>query len=322
MTFASARVRGGLIAGAGLGRLSAMRYVLGIDAGGTKTVGLLAGEDGRVVAEARSTGANLQTQGELEVEKVFDHIIETLGRDHPISAVCLGIAGVDRPHDENVIRSILRRLGHRERVRVVNDAAVALVAGAPERVGIVVLAGTGSIAFGADPAGHTARSGGYGFLLADEGSGYWLGHQILRAAVRSADGRGPKTRLEGLVFDAFQVSTVADLIPHVYEKGLPKARIAALAPLVEHARAAGDETAVGLLEQAGQELALAARSVHSQLDFAGQAFPVVLAGGVFKAAPTLPEALARHLDLPGARPAPLTLEPAMGAVFLALDLLK
>src|SRR5215475_14528728 len=73
------------------------RYVLGIDAGGTKTVGLLADESGRVVAEARGTGANLQTQGELEVEKVFDGLIETLGRDHPISAVCLGIAGVDRP---------------------------------------------------------------------------------------------------------------------------------------------------------------------------------------------------------------------------------
>src|SRR5207249_4920004 len=121
-----------------------MRYVLGIDAGGTKTVGLLADEQGRLVAEARGGGANLQTQGELEVEKVFDGIIETLGRDHTISAVCLGIAGVDRPHDEAVIRGILRRLGHRDGVRVVNDATIALAAGAPGRVGIVVLAGTGS----------------------------------------------------------------------------------------------------------------------------------------------------------------------------------
>ena len=91
-----------------------MRYVLGIDAGGTKTVGLLADEQGRVVAEARGGGANLQTQGELEVEKVFDGLIETLGRDHTISALCLGIAGVDRPHDESVIRGILRRLGYRD----------------------------------------------------------------------------------------------------------------------------------------------------------------------------------------------------------------
>lgn len=299
-----------------------MRYVLGIDAGGTKTIGLLADEQGRVIAEARGGGANLQTHGELEVEKVFDGITETLGRDHTISAVCLGIAGVDRPHDEAVIRGILRRLGHRDGVRVVNDAAIALAAGAPARVGIVVLAGTGSIAFGADLSGRTARSAGYGFLLADEGSGYWLGHQMLRAAVRSFDGRGPKTLLEPLVFEAFEVSTVADLVPRVYEKGLPKHRIAALAPLVERARLSGDAVATELVEQAGRELALAARGVHRQLDFRGEPFPVVLAGGVFKAVPMLPEPLARHLDLPGARPSLLAAEPACGAVALALDLLR
>jgi N-acetylglucosamine kinase-like BadF-type ATPase len=299
-----------------------MRYVLGIDAGGTKTVGLLADEQGRIVAEARGGGANLQTQGELEVEKVFDDIIETLGRDHTISAVCLGIAGVDRPHDEAVIRGILRRLGYREGVRVVNDATVALAAGAPERVGIVVLAGTGSIAFGADRHGRTARAGGFGFLLADEGSGYWLGHQILRDAVRSADGRGPKTLLEPLVFEAFGVGSVPDLIPHVYEKGLPKHRIAELASLAEHARARGDPIAAELVERAGQELALAARAVHRQIDLGREPFPVVLAGGVFKACPTLPEILSRHLELPGAQPRLLAAEPATGAVALALDLLR
>jgi N-acetylglucosamine kinase len=299
-----------------------MRYVLGIDAGGTKTVGLLADEQGRIVAEARGGGANLQTQGELEVEKVFDGIIETLGRDHTISAVCLGLAGVDRPHDEAVIRGILRRLGYRDGVKVVNDARVALAAGAPGRVGIVVLSGTGSIAFGADPTGRTARSGGYGFLLADEGSGYWLGHQILRAAVRSADGRGPKTLLEPLVFEAFGVGTVTDLIPHVYEKGLPKHRIAALAPLVERARTRGDALGAELVERAGEELALAARAVHRQIDFGREPFPVVLAGGVFRACPSLAENLSRRLDLPGAQPTLLATEPATGAVALALDLLK
>jgi N-acetylglucosamine kinase len=299
-----------------------MRYVLGIDAGGTKTVGLLADEHGRVVAEARGGGANLQTQGELEVEKVFDGLIDTLGHDHTISALCLGIAGVDRPHDEAVIRGILRRLGYRDGVRVVNDATVALAAGAPERVGIVVLAGTGSIAFGADRTGRTARSGGYGFLLADEGSGYWLGHQILRAVVRSADGRGPNTLLEPLVFEAFGVGSVPDLIPHVYEKGLPKHRIAALAPLVEEARARGDALAVELVDRAGRELALAARAVHRRIDLGHAPFPVVLAGGVFKACPTLHETLSRHLELPGAQPTLLATEPASGAVALALDLLK
>jgi N-acetylglucosamine kinase-like BadF-type ATPase len=299
-----------------------MRYVVGIDAGGTKTVGLLADETGTVVAEARGMGANLQTDGELQVEKVFDEIMEALSRHHPVSAVCLGIAGVDRPHDESVIRSILRRLGHRESARVVNDGAIALVAGAPGRVGVVVLAGTGSICYGADRSGRTARAGGYGFLLADEGSGYWLGHQALRAAVRAADGRGPETRLQGLVFEALGVTSVAELIPRVYEKGLPKYRIAALAGLVQMAHDKGDAAAAELIDGAGRELALAGRSVARQLQLGDEPYPVVLAGGVFKGCPSVVDSLTRHLELPNARPALLTVEPARGAVALALDLLR
>ena len=299
-----------------------MRYVVGIDAGGTKTVGLLADETGTVVAEARGTGANLQTDGELNVEKVFDEIMQTLSREHPVSAVCLGIAGVDRPHDEAVIRGILRRLGHRETARVVNDGAIALVAGAPGRVGVVILAGTGSICYGADRAGRTARAGGYGFLLADEGSGYWLGHQLLRAAVRAADGRGPETLLQRLVFESLAVASVAELIPRVYEKGLPKPRIAALASLVQDAHDQGDSVAGTLIEDAGRELGLAARSVARQLQLGDEPYPVVLAGGVFKGCPSVVDSLTRQLDLPAARPSLLTVEPARGAVSLALDLLK
>ena len=299
-----------------------MRYVIGIDAGGTKTVGLLADETGQVVAEERGSGANLQTHGELEVEKVFDDIVEALAQGRTISAVGLGIAGVDRPHDEAVIRGILRRLGHREKVRVVNDAAIALMAGAPDGVGIVVLAGTGSISYGQDRSGQSARAGGFGFLLADEGSGYWLGHQALRATVRAADGRGPATRIMPIVFEALEVSSVSELVPIVYEKGLPKHRIAALASVVQRAHDEGDTVAAGLIESGARELALAARAVERQLALGDGPFPVVLAGGAFKACPSMVAPLEKHLDLPGARPALLEAEPARGAVRLALDLLK
>lgn len=298
-----------------------MRYVLGIDAGGTKTVGLLADEAGNVVGEARGGGANLQTHGELEVEKVFDGILEELRARHPVSAVCLGIAGVDRPHDERVVRDILRRLGFRESARVVNDATIALAAGAPEGRGIVVLAGTGSIAFGVDEQGRTARAGGHGFLLADEGSGYWLGHQALRAVVRAADGRGPETHLRPLVFASLGIERLPELIPVVYERGLPKYRIAALAPLVQKARDAGDRVAGGLVETAAHELALAARAVARELAFA-RPFALVLAGGAFKACPDLAPLMADRLEMPLARPALLDGEPARGAVRLALELLR
>lgn len=299
-----------------------MHHVLGLDAGGTKTVGLLADEAGNVLAEARGSGANLQTHGELEVEKVFHDVIEQLAALQPIDAVCLGIAGVDRPRDEAVIRGILRRLGHRERATVVNDAVVALIAGAPERYGIVILAGTGSIAYGLDAKGRSARAGGYGYILADEGSGYWLGREALRAAVRAADGRGPKTLLIDLIFETLQVGSLAELVPLVYERGMPKYQVAALASQVERARAEGDVASTEILAEAARELSLSARSVARQLGFAGEMFPVVLAGGAFRACPTLPRLVEEALDLPGARPRLLQVEPARGAVALALDLLK
>src|ERR671914_298129 len=127
-------------------------HVLGIDAGGTKTVCLLADGTGTVLAEARGGGANLQAHGELEVEKVLHHVMDTaLGsRDARPVAICLGIAGVDRPQDAEAVRGIMRRIGAKARTLVVNDALVALVAGAGagDTPGVVIIAGTGSIAYG------------------------------------------------------------------------------------------------------------------------------------------------------------------------------
>ena len=120
-------------------------HVLGIDAGGTKTVCLLADEDGIVLAEARGGGANLQAVGELEVEKVLHHVMEMAIGDREIrpEAICLGIAGVDRPQDSDAVRGIMKRIGFKVRTLVVNDALVALTAGAGDAPGVVVIAGTG-----------------------------------------------------------------------------------------------------------------------------------------------------------------------------------
>src|SRR5262245_17313898 len=157
--------------------------VLGIDAGGTKTVCLLADDRGQVLAESRASGANLQVMGELEVEKVLHQVMEETLGDHDFrpDAICLGIAGVDRPEDAAAVQSIMRRSGPRRRTPVVNDALVALVAGAGDQPGVVVISGTGSIAYGRDGAGHASRAGGWGYLLGDEGGGFWIGRAALSA---------------------------------------------------------------------------------------------------------------------------------------------
>jgi glucosamine kinase len=299
-----------------------MPYVIGIDAGGTKTVGLLADESEKVISKAISGGANLLVKGELAVEKVLFDVIESLEAPEPAAALCLGIAGVGQPGGEQVIQDVLRRLGQRQPVRVVNDALVALVAGAPTGIGIVVVAGTGSIAYGVDPKGHEARAGGWGYLLGDEGSAFWLGHYAVRHAIRAADGRGVATTLYPLICEKLGVSEPTELVEWFYDQELSRNRVADLASLVEKASADGDTAAETLMDQAAKHLASAARAVSNHLDFPGK-HPIVLAGGAFKACPSLAPRITKLLaDLPDVEVKLLQVEPAMGAVTLALELLR
>jgi N-acetylglucosamine kinase-like BadF-type ATPase len=297
-------------------------HVLGIDAGATKTVCLLADGEGRIIGEARAGGANLQAEGELGVEKILHAVMDeaTNGATPEVGAVCLGMAGVDRDPDMEVVRGIMRRIAARTRTVVVNDALVALVAGVGEAAGIVIISGTGSIAYGRNSRERAARAGGWGHILGDEGSGYWIGRQALRAVARAADGRGPATTLTERVLNHFEVARAADLIGEVYERERRHHVLAQLARVVQRARDDGDEMATAILEQAARELVTAARSVAERLRMGEDAFTFLLAGGVFTGVPWLVEELKRRLPAiaPRARVERLEVEPALGAVRLAL----
>jgi N-acetylglucosamine kinase len=300
-----------------------MLHVLGLDAGGTKTVCLLADEQGNVVGEARRGGANLQASGELEVEKVLHGVMTDAIGDRRIvpATICLGIAGVDRPGDFTVVRGIMARIGYQARVLVVNDALVALEAGAPGQPGVVVISGTGSISYGRNAAGEAARSGGWGYVLGDEGSGYWIGRAALRAVLRESDRRGPLTALTGLLLHHFGVAHPQGLIHEVYTTNLKPAAIGALAQCVQAAFSEGDAVAIGILRGAANELEAAALSVARRLDLIGQPFVFILAGGIFRAVPWVQQELERRLPLaaPLSRVELLDREPARGAVALALQ---
>ncbi len=300
-----------------------MLHVLGIDAGGTKTVCLLADEHGTVVAEARRGGANLQAVGELEVEKVLHDVMDEAigGRDVRPAAICLGIAGVDRQDDAAVVKSIMKRIGYQARVLVVNDALVALEAGAPGLPGVVVISGTGSISYGRNAAGQAARSGGWGYVLGDEGSGYWIGRAALRAVLRQSDHRGPETVLSTLLLEHFGIRRAQELIHEVYHTNLRPSAIGSLAQCVQAAFTQGDAVAIGILRGAADELEASALSVTGRLGMSGQAFPYILAGGIFRAVPWLEAELERRLPVssPQASVRLLDREPAAGAVALALQ---
>ena len=297
-------------------------HVLGIDAGGTKTVALLADADGRILGEGRAGAANLQTEGELEVEKTLHTAIEnaTDGQHLTVTAVCLGMAGVDRQDDAGVIRGVMRRLGFRSNPLIVNDALIALVAGAGSSPGVVVISGTGSIAYGVSQQGVAARAGGWGPTLADEGSGYWIGRRALAAVMRDADGRGPQTELTPLVLQHFSLPRPQALVAEIYHQPQGRRAIASLGTVVDRARENGDPVAIDIMRNAAEELALAAASVISQLDMRGEQFPIVLAGGMLKESAWLSGDVRRRLAevAPRAIVGPLTEQPAVGAVRLAL----
>src|SRR5690349_12879247 len=254
-------------------------HVLGIDAGGTKTVCLLADESGTILSEARGPGANLHAAGELAVEKVLHDVMERAIGDRAIvpAAICLGIAGVDRDDEAQVVRAMMRRIGYKSRIVVVNDALIALVAGAGDNPGVVVIAGTGSIVYGRNAAAEAARAGGWGHMIGDEGSGYWIGREALAAVMRAADGRGPTTLLGGEILAHFGVDDESRLPRIVYDREQPRMSVAALGPIVERAAELGDAVATRILERAVDELALAAGSVTSRLNMRGDLFTFFLA---------------------------------------------
>jgi N-acetylglucosamine kinase-like BadF-type ATPase len=297
-------------------------HVLGIDAGGTKTVCLLADDRGAILSEARGAGANLHAAGELAVEKVLHEVMERAIGDRAIvpAAICLGIAGVDREDEAQVVRAMMRRIGYKSRILVVNDALIALVAGARDDPAIVLIAGTGSIAYGRNGSGEAARAGGWGHMIGDEGSGYWIGREALAAVMRGADGRGPETGLSNEILEYFNVTDVSRLPRIVYDREQPRMSVAALGPIVQRVAEQGDAVATRILERAADELVLGARSVTTRLEMRGDAFTFFLAGGVFRVVPWLAEELPRRLAevAPRSQAEILTGEPALGAVWLAL----
>lgn len=294
-----------------------MRHVIGIDAGGTKTVGLLADETGAVLRDSRAGAANLVMQGELGVEKVIFEVIDALDPPAGVDAICLGIAGADRPSSLELMAGVLGRLGFRHHVRVVSDALIALAAGAPEALGIVLVAGTGSVAYGRDGE-RSARSGGWGYLLGDEASAYWLGLAAVRQGIRGLDGRGPETTLYERIRRRLGVETPQDLSDWFYSKQAPRTAVAELAGVVEEAAREGDAGAEAILALAAEHLSRAASAVARKLEFPGE-YPLILAGGTFRACPSLESRLVARLELPAARVERLQVEPARGAVLLALQ---
>ena len=295
---------------------------LGIDGGGTNTVGLLADQAGRILAKAEAGASNYHAVGEEQTKRVLANVTSQLIADANAAlesvACCLGLAGVASPVDRKVIGRICDEIGLPENRILTHDARIALVGGAEELSGVIIIAGTGSIVYGTDTAGREAEAGGWGHLLGDEGSGYDIARRALQAVSRAADGRGVPTQLSALMLDALEFSHPRNLIPWMHSVG--KDKVAQLAGVVFDAANANDSVAHGILDDAADELALAARVVIDKLGFS-QPFDLVLSGGIFSHQPTFAASLRSRLQglAPDARVCLPKHEPAYGAVILGMS---
>jgi N-acetylglucosamine kinase-like BadF-type ATPase len=275
------------------------RYI-GIDGGGTKTVCILGDAEGNILAETRGESSSVKSRPWEDVQRVLltliRDVLDQSGTEmSQLGGIFLGLAGSDRPEDRKRISDWLQtELPEGVPITVHNDAVTALAAGTWGQKGIALISGTGSIAYGFDPAtGRFVRVGGWGYLLGDEGSGFDLGRKALVAVMRAYDGRGEPTALTELVLERWSLQHPGQLINTIYGQDNVRTAIADGSKLVMRAAADGDPIAVKLVEEAIQELEELVKTVITSMekqqpmkesdshDLAENTIPLVITGGLF-----------------------------------------
>lgn len=212
-------------------------YYIGIDGGATKTVVCLADKLGDIKEVIKLGGTNYHTVGIEKVKSTLREAMETLSKDHKvrlseIKGICFGGAGIDSTEGSDIITSIFREIGYKNKLRVCNDGLIALVGANGDYKGGVVIGGTGSVALGVDHDGKLNKVGGWGHILDDRGSGYMIGKEALSKIMEAYDGRGRETLIWEKVKDHLKISNPEDIIDFVYSNNTKKHHIARLAPIV------------------------------------------------------------------------------------------
>lgn len=303
-----------------------IELVLGIDGGGTRTRAQLADFDAASLATGEAGTSNPLVHGiaaaQHELELAITRAFENAGVPRQrVAALVMGLGGAGRTQEQLELKEWTRTL-FAGRVAVKNDGEIALAAGTRENWGVALIAGTGSFAWGRSWAGEVARAGGWGYMIGDEGSGYDLARQALRAATQYADGRGSATHLLEGILKFWDLRTPQDLITQVYRSGLTHKDIAHLAPIVIEAAKRGDKVALELVNQAVAALAAAVAAVSTALKFDRNEFPLALTGGLALGSPLLQDHLQTALQMKNCHPSAIALvsQPVIGAVRLAIEL--
>jgi N-acetylglucosamine kinase-like BadF-type ATPase len=296
------------------------RFYLGVDGGQSSTTALIGDDTGAVIGRGSSGPCN-HVSGEGARERFSSAITGAvaearrqagLADDKVFAAACLGFSG-GTADKESYTRHIIAS----ERFKITHDAEIALVGGTGGEPGIVVIAGTGSMAFGRNADGRTARAGGWGYVFGDEGGAFDIARQALRRSLEWEEGWGRNTELLPLLLRKTGARSANDLMHRCYAD-FSRQQLASLAPLITAAAEQGDSVAIEIIEDAARQLARYVGGVYRNLFREGEAATVVHSGGVFQSLEVthrFADEVARITGRPAARP---KYGPAAGALLEAL----
>lgn len=258
------------------------KYVIGIDGGGTGSKGIVSDMNGQILNRFRGGATNYNGGRKEDIDANIFRLLDDAicgRRITDCQAICIGSAGVGNPDAVSFIKEAVKSKGFKCPVHITADSVTAHAGALNAREGVVLIAGTGTICFGRKNTGEAMRTGGYGHLIDDEGSGYDIARRMLRAVVRAADGRGPETILRELVFRQLQISELGEMIGWLYQKDRTKKEIAYLAVLLGEALEAEDAVAREIVEEVAEALVEISSPV---VDFFDKRTVVALSGSVLK----------------------------------------
>lgn len=302
-----------------------MSYFLGIDGGASKTAALVTDENGNGLGTGLAGGSNHLRVGieaaTRNIERAVNIALVEAGMPiREVEYAYCGIAGSDHPdHHERVVEA-LKVFFPRGNFIVDTDARIALTGAIGFGSGVVIIAGTGSVAFGRNLEGAEARAGGWGPIIGDEGSGYFIARQGLSAIVRAYDGRNPKTIMTDILCRDYGMCDPADLPRFVYAATTRTDDIARYGKLVIEAANSGDEVAVQILERAGRELGQCVLACARRLSLLNEPFPVAYVGGAFHAGDLLLDPMTEVVtaEARGAKVGTPLHTPVEGAAMMAI----
>jgi N-acetylglucosamine kinase-like BadF-type ATPase len=263
-----------------------LSYYLGIDGGQSSTVALIGDADGHIIGAAQGGPCNhvSSTEAAEKLTRVIGGCIaeacKQAGLDSTLTrftSVCCGMSG--GPADK---LDLLARLIQSDHLVVKTDGEIALTGATSGRPGVVVIAGTGSLAFGRDRTGRVLRAGGWGYVFGDEGGAFDIVRQAVRAALRMEEGWGPATALHQMLLEATGAADANEAMHLFYQARWPRSRVARISRLVDKASMDGDVIARTILEQAAQSLASLAGCIRLHFQDKAEALPVAYVGGVFR----------------------------------------